>query len=189
MTAPHISTEKAALRRRLRAERVRFASDAATIMPPPEFLLRLGTGGVIASYIAMPGEADPAALALAARERGYRIALPHVTIKDQPMRFLGWSPGDPLMPGSFGLLQPAEDAEALVPDVMLIPLIGFDSRLNRLGQGAGYYDRALAGRSAVLRIGVAWSMQRCDTLPVDPWDVPMDGIVTELGWLDPETDA
>lgn len=188
------------LRQRLRAERLAFAVDAPAIVPPKRFLALLRPGMTVASYVALPGEADPSALAHAALERGCRLALPHVTNRAAPMRFLDWAPGEPLARGPLGLSQPDADAPEVTPDLVLTPLLGFDARLNRLGQGAGFYDRAFAHISPalgigpglrigpVLRIGVAWSMQRCDTLPVDAWDVPMDGIVTERGWFDPETD-
>lgn len=176
------------LRQRLRAERLAFAVDAPAIVPPDQFLALLRPGMTVASYVALPGEADPSALAHAALERGCRLVLPHVTNRAAPMRFLDWAPGEPLARGPLGLSQPDADAPEVTPDLVLTPLLGFDARLNRLGQGAGFYDRAFAHISPVLRIGVAWSMQRCNTLPVDAWDVPMDGIVTERGWFDPETD-
>ncbi|OYY90121.1 MAG: 5-formyltetrahydrofolate cyclo-ligase [Sphingomonas sp. 28-66-16] len=181
--------DKAPLRARLRAQRLAFAPSAPAIAPPPTFLDRLADGGIIASYLPMAGEADPARLAEAALDRGYRLALPHVTTRAAPMRFLAWTVGDPLDDGPFGLLQPRADSCELNPDIVLTPLIGFDRAGNRLGQGAGYYDRAFARLAAVLRIGVAWSMQQIDTLPTDPWDVPLHGIVTERGWIDPEPTA
>lgn len=177
---------KRSLRTAIRTARVTFAAGRPSISPPPEFRRRLGNAGVIAAYLPLPGEADPTALVAAACAAGYRLALPHVTARDDPMRFLAWSPGDPLHHGPFGLHQPAQDAPVLIPDIVLTPLVAFDARLNRLGQGAGYYDRVLAALPAVLRIGVAWSMQRVDRLPVDPWDVPLHGVITERGWIDPE---
>ena len=179
---------KAVLRRALLADRERFAEGAPRIAPPAAFLQRLHSPGIIASYAPMPGEADPSLLAEAARECDHRIALPHVTTRAAPMRFLLWSPGDPLVPGPFGLMQPVSDAPEAVPDIVLTPLIGFDALLNRLGHGAGYYDRAFATLPTVLRIGVAWSIQRVPALPTDPWDVPLNGVITEHGWIDPETD-
>ena len=98
------------------------------------------------------------------------------------MRFLRWSPGDILEPGPFGLLQPPIDAEAILPDVALVPLVAFDSRLMRLGQGAGHYDRALSLLDQSFAIGIAWSIQHAPAIETDPWDVPMNAILTEKSW-------
>jgi 5-formyltetrahydrofolate cyclo-ligase len=80
-------------------------------------------------------------------------------------------------------LQPLLSAEACAPDLILTPLVGFDRALNRLGQGAGYYDRAFAARPDSLRIGIAWSIQECDGLMTDPWDMPLDAVLTEKEWI------
>ena len=104
------------------------------------------------------------------------------------MRFLAWQVGDPLVAGPSGLLQPAADTKAVVPDTILVPLIGFDRALNRLGQGAGYYDRAFATLTDARRIGLAWSVQELSALPCDPWDEPLHAIATERGWIEPSPD-
>ncbi len=180
---------KRTLRAQMRAARLRFAVDAAAIAPPPEFIDKLCGGSTLAGYLPLPGEADPALLIAAAIDRGLQVAMPHVSDRATPMRFLAWAPGDPLATGPFELRQPFGDRPELIPDIILTPLVAFDRALNRLGQGAGYYDRAFATLPAVLRIGVAWSIQQTDQLPVDPWDVPLHGMITERGWINPETDA
>ena len=96
-----------------------------------------------------------------------------------------WRAGDPLVGGPSGLLQPASDAAPLVPDMVLVPLIGFDRALHRLGQGAGYYDRACAVLSDARRIGLAWSVQEWPAVPCDPWDVPLHAVATERAWIEP----
>jgi 5-formyltetrahydrofolate cyclo-ligase len=186
MTAASLADSKHAMRADMRAARMAFATGRPQIAPPQPFLDQLGSG-IIAGYLPMPGEADPAALIAAAAARGYSVALPHVAGRDQAMRFLRWEPGDTLVTNGFGLRQPREDAPAVTPDIVLTPLVAFDATLNRLGQGAGYYDRAFAALPAVLRIGVAWSIQQVDRLPVDAWDVPLHGVVTERGWIAAET--
>lgn len=186
MTMTDQASAKSSLRATMRARRAELALTARPIEPPPQLLAMLATAGVVASYLPVSGEADPALLMQAALEHGCRLALPHVTGRGQPMRFLSWMPGQPLITGLFGLRQPDPHAEELAPDLVLTPLLAFDRTFNRLGQGAGYYDRAFAALPAVLRIGVAWSIQRVDTLPTHPWDVPLHGIVTETGWKAPE---
>lgn len=179
---------KTRLRHRLRAERLAFAANAPALTAPNRLMALFRPGLIVAGYIALQGEADAMPLMLAATDRGCRLALPHVTSRAAPMRFLAWSPGDLLVTGPMGLSQPRQDAHPIDPDIFLTPLLGFDAKLNRLGQGAGFYDRAFAKVHGGLRIGVAWSIQQCDTLPVDAWDVPLDGVVTELGWHERETD-
>lgn len=181
-----IPVDKAMLRTKMRADRLAFAQTASAIDPPPQFIAALRRPGVLASYMPTGGEADPSLLVAAARSAGYQIALPHVTTRSSPMRFLSWQSDDPLITGTFGLQQPAVDAPVLIPDVVLTPLLAFDGALNRLGQGAGYYDRAFADLPSVLRIGVAWSIQRVSALRAYPWDMPLHGVITEQGWIDAE---
>ncbi|HWK37048.1 5-formyltetrahydrofolate cyclo-ligase [Sphingomonas sp.] len=175
-----MSDEKRALRARMRAERDAFAmASDAVIAPPDAFLARLAPGIVVASYVAIGSEADPSPLAAAARAAGARLALPHVENRAGDIRFLSWCESDPLVPGPFGLRQPESGAAELAPDIILAPLVAFDDSLNRLGQGAGHYDRAFARLPAAWRLGIAWSMQRLLAIAVDPWDVPLHAVVTE----------
>ena len=175
--------DKRALRARIRAARdAFFAGRPPAIVPPPELLALLTPGLTVTSYVPIGSEADPAPLARAAVEAGCRIALPHVTIRTEPMRFLAWDTEAALQAGPYGLSQPASHVSALVPDIILTPLLAFDAKLDRLGQGAGYYDRAFAEFPHARRIGVAWSVQQVDSLPTDPWDMPLHAIITETGW-------
>jgi 5-formyltetrahydrofolate cyclo-ligase len=148
--------------------------------PLAQYLL---PGKVVAGYIAIGSEVDPAALLDQAHKMGCDIALPHVTSKAASMRFLQWAPGDNLVPGPFGLLQPAENAPLCTPDIVLTPLIAFDDRLMRLGQGAGHYDRALSVLEQAIAIGLAWSVQHTPTLASDIWDMPLHAILTEKSWI------
>jgi 5-formyltetrahydrofolate cyclo-ligase len=137
---------------------------------------------ILATYAPLGDEADPAPLARAAMAAGYTLALPHVVDRATPIRFLAWHPEDALAAGPFGLRQPA-DGPAVAPDIILTPLVAFDAALNRVGQGAGHYDRAFAAFPDAKRIGVAYSVQQVAPLVPDPWDMPLDAIVTERGWL------
>lgn len=184
------SEDKSSLRRRFRAERDLFVAEmgagekalAFSHLPSP--LARICTpGSVVAGYVAIGSEADPARLLQGAAALGCTIVLPHVTGKVAPMRFLQWNVGDPLETGPFGLSQPSVNAPELQPDIVLVPLVAFDTRLMRLGQGAGHYDRALSMLENAAAIGVAWSVQQTDILPSDPWDIPLDAIVTETSWI------
>ncbi|WP_267393307.1 MULTISPECIES: 5-formyltetrahydrofolate cyclo-ligase [unclassified Sphingomonas] len=175
-------TDKNALRARLRAARDRF-DRAGAIAPPGAYLRRLTHGMTVASYVPIGSEASPSALARAASEAGCVLALPHVTTRSEPLRFLAWETEAALASGPLGLQQPAATARELGPDIILTPLIGFDRRGNRLGQGAGHYDRAFARHPQAWRIGVAWSIQEVEALMPDAWDVPLHAIVTEREWI------
>jgi 5-formyltetrahydrofolate cyclo-ligase len=188
--AVDVEFDKASLRlkyRQLRDEFVMSLPKAARslafsrIPTPLRALLQPGT--TLAGYIAKESEADPCSILLEAHRLGCKIALPHVTGRTVPMRFLRWTPGDALIPGPFGLMQPPEGAEICDPDVALVPLLACDSRLMRLGQGAGHYDRALSILEDTTAVGLAWSVQMAPSLITDPWDIPMDAVLTEQSWI------
>jgi len=188
-----IADEKVAMRAACRVARNRLIQDLPTAVlelafsRPPSPLARLfGPGKTVAGYIAIGSEASSLKLLEAAHAAGCKTALPHVTSKTSPMRFLNWSPGDPLVPGAFGLQQPQETAAETKPDITLVPLIAFDRSLYRLGQGASHYDRALALLDDSTAVGVGWSVQEVAAVPVDVWDIPMDAILTEKEWISHE---
>lgn len=152
---------------------------APAIQPSKELLALFKPGLVVASYIALGSEADPAALTDAARNAGCVIALPYVTGKAAPMRFLRHDATDALEIGAFGLSQPQGTAPQIAPDLVLLPLLACTRSGIRLGQGAGHYDRALAALPHATRIGIGWSCQIIDQIPQDMWDIPLHAILTE----------
>lgn len=115
------------------------------------------------------------------RERGGRTALPVVVAPRAPLEFRLWRPGDALAEGVYGIPYPAA-GEAVVPDAVLVPMNGFDAQGWRLGYGGGFFDRTLASRSPPpLTIGVAFECARIESVRPQPYDVPMDWVVTERG--------
>jgi 5-formyltetrahydrofolate cyclo-ligase len=177
-----MSPDKPALRAQLRAARDRFAAEgSAAIVAPDAFVERLAPGMTVATYHPIGSEADPSQLAAAAAARGCRLALPFVIDRSAPIRFLVWEYGAALVDGPYKLRQPEAASEEAAPDVILTPLLGFDARFNRLGQGAAHYDRAFARYEAAWRVGVAWSVQELPAIPADIWDVPLHAIITEKG--------
>ncbi len=145
----------------------------------------LTPGKIVAGYHAINSEADPAKLLDLATSLGCTLALPHVTGKLSPMRFLQYDSQMALEPSVFGLKQPPIDNAQVTPDVVLVPLIAFDRSGSRLGQGAGHYDRALSLLDGAIKIGLAWSCQEADALETDVWDIPLDAILTEREWILP----
>lgn len=181
--SPSPAAEKRAIRAAARAARRALAAPRPAISAPAPFLAMLSPGMVVASYVPVGTEADPAGLVAAARAAGCRIALPHVVDQPTPLRFLAWEPATSLVRGPFGLMQPSGDGEDVSPDLILAPLVAFDRALGRLGQGGGHYDRAFARYPAARRIGVAFSVQEVDRVPIDPWDMPLHAIITESEWI------
>ena len=115
------------------------------------------------------------------QEKGHALALP--CIQQDGLLFRSYHLHDPLQTGPLNTREPFSTQDLCQPDVVLVPLLGFDDRLMRLGQGAGFYDRTLEKlRSAgpVLAIGIAFSCQRSDApIPSEPHDQPLDFVITE----------
>lgn len=177
---------KAALRAELRARRDAFVLDMTPgararleRMTADRAAPFLAGGSCVAGYIAVGSEFSCLPMLKDAAAMGMTIALPHVASRESAMRFLRWRPGDSLEAGHRGLLQPRTDSPELIPDRILTPLLGFDSALWRIGQGAGFYDATFAAMPSAVRIGVGWSVQQADHIPRDPWDRPLHVMVTE----------
>ncbi len=143
----------------------------------------LETASCLAIYAPIGSEANPLKLAEKAREMGIKLCLPHVQNKISPMQFIEWKQDDILVEGPLGIKQASLDNAPCTPDVILAPMVAFDRDMTRLGQGAGHYDRALSLLEDAIIIGIAWSVQEADRLPKDPWDIPMDAILTEKEWI------
>lgn len=179
---------KAVLRKQLRAARkahVDALPDAFRALifhrPPAPLLAKIPQDAVIGLYHAGPFEAPAAAYARFFRDAGHTLALPYFANRTAPMTFRHHTDPyaqDDLEVGPFGILQPAADAEPLVPQVLFVPLIGFTPALDRLGQGGGHYDRWLAEHPPQLAVGLAWDVQLRDSLPTEPHDKPLGAVVT-----------
>lgn len=144
--------------------------------------LGLAAGVAVSVYWPMRNEMDVRPLLAALADLGCAIALPVVMGKGQPLIFRRWRPGTALQPGAFGLSEPGPDQPEATPSVVFAPLLAFDRRGNRIGWGAGFYDRTLAGlraRGPVTAVGVAYAAQEQDAVPAGPHDQPLDWIATE----------
>ena len=136
---------------------------------------------LVASYMSQDGEIDPAELL---QGKSPEVALP-ITRAEEPLRFV--VPDGPLEIGPFGIREPTTGrvVQPTELEVVLVPLVAVDWSGNRLGHGAGYYDRtfgpgAFAG-SALMGVGFDW--QLVDRVPKGPTDRGMDFILTERGVL------
>ncbi|CAA7615144.1 5-formyltetrahydrofolate cyclo-ligase [Magnetospirillum sp. UT-4] len=151
--------------------------------------LEVGHGRAVAGYWPMGDEIDPIPLMERLLGAGCRVALPVVTARGRPLDFRAWEPGQALEPGPHGTAHPPAAAQAVVPAVVLVPLLAFDRDGWRLGYGGGYYDRTLdlLRRNAQVRaIGVAFAAQRVAHVPRDGRDQRLDAVLTELGVVTPE---
>lgn len=151
---------------------------------PTPLRAKLSDRSCVALYAPLDDEAPALRLADALLAEGKQLCLPHVIDRMGTMEFRGWTPGDELIEGRYGTRSPADGASVCAPDAILAPLLAFDDHMSRLGQGGGYYDRAFARYPAALRIGIAWSAQQFETLPDDPWDLPLDAVLTERSFIE-----
>jgi 5,10-methenyltetrahydrofolate synthetase len=120
--------------------------------------------------------------------QGLTVALPIVVEKQAPLEFHVWRPTDTLKPGAFGVLEPVRGAK-LMPDVVLVPTLGFTDQGARLGYGGGYYDRTLAhlheAGKDFLALGIAWDQARIEeqaSYQPGAHDYPLHAILTPRGW-------
>lgn len=190
-----ITEQKAALRKGLirsrpdnqpsAAQYDSMAQAIAARVPSTDFQLT--------AYLPIRRELDP--LPLVERLAAFPVALPRTPQEPGPLDFRLWQPGDMLDAGLFNTQEPPESAPVLKAEtvVVLLPLVGFDAGLTRLGYGGGFYDRTLAlfreqGRQ-VTAIGLAYDSQRVDSpLPAEPTDEVLHAVVTPTTVYD-RTDA
>ncbi len=138
----------------------------------------------VASYISLSGELCTQDMNEYFMTR-HHLCLPYmVTGQKGKMDFYSFKKGDELVENRFHILEPKNQPENLVSedkiDVIIVPLVAFDNKGNRMGMGGGYYDRMLKKvRKDCLVIGVAYEFQQVDELLVEEWDMPMDIVITE----------
>ncbi len=147
----------------------------------------LAAGTVVAGYAPIRGEFDPMPLLRKLADAGASLALPVIAGRERPLQFRGFTIGEALEPGPFGIGQPAATSAELVPDILLVPLVAFDRSGHRIGYGAGYYDRTievLRGLKRTIAIGVAFAVQEIDAVPALPHDALLDYVLTESKTFD-----
>lgn len=139
----------------------------------------LSRSGVVGFYWPFRREVSVRPFIEALLQRGGSAALPVVVAKGQPLAFRMWEPGSPMARGVYDIPHPTEGAP-VQPDVLIVPLVGFDSACYRLGYGGGFYDRTLsASEKKVVTLGVGFEMAMVESIRPQAYDVPMDFIVTE----------
>ncbi len=138
--------------------------------------------GVVAFCWPIRNEYDARHLLRRLRQQGATAALPVVVAPKTPLVFREWHPGVELAVGKLDIPYPRSGAE-LTPDAVLLPMNGFDAQGYRLGYGGGFFDRTLESLRAhkPLVIGVSFELAAIDSIRPQPWDIPMDYVVTERG--------
>jgi 5-formyltetrahydrofolate cyclo-ligase len=172
-------------RERLIKERLALPSDtrrrhAERIADNLEQVIGDVAGLIVSAYWPFRGEPDLRNLLERLAACGGRTALPVVIGRGQPLVFRAWAPGEPLQRGVWNIPVPHNDAEIVVPDVVIAPVVGFDRGCYRLGYGGGFFDRTLAAASNTpLVYGVGYGQAAIVSIYPQPHDIPMNVVVTE----------
>ncbi|MCF6306148.1 MAG: 5-formyltetrahydrofolate cyclo-ligase [Rhodobacteraceae bacterium] len=138
---------------------------------------------IVAGYMPIRTEIDVLHAMRILHLRGVSLCVPVIIGPGQPLKFRQWTPDCPMETGPFGASVPVS-GDWLLPDLVLCPLVAFDDHGHRLGYGGGFYDRSLAeirGQKPVTALGYAYAAQHTASLPNEPTDQPLDGMVTENG--------
>ena len=178
-------TTKTELRKQAREKRKTLAhADIGAALAAHAPALKLSRGAIVGGYHALPDEADPALLLKALVDSGCHIAFPRMVAKDAALEFHRVPDGELLMPGAFGVHEPASHWPVVAPYLLLVPLLAFDDQGHRLGYGGGFYDRTLhafRSGSVIRAIGIAYAGQQVERLPHEAHDMKLDAILTEHG--------
>ncbi|MFL5296369.1 MAG: 5-formyltetrahydrofolate cyclo-ligase [Phenylobacterium sp.] len=185
--------DKQALRVRMRGLRRRLAEqvpDAAQRAARQLPVSRFGRFRIVGCYCAQGSEMDPGPILdaiLALDPVRIRAALPVAVDRGSALKYRLWKPGDPLVPDAVGVPAPPPAATEVVPSLLITPLLAFDRKGGRLGQGGGHYDRTLQNlrrQRPVFVLGVAYAGQEIDEAPMAAHDQRLDAIVTETAYIE-----
>ncbi len=135
---------------------------------------------IIGAYYPFNYEIDITNILEIFEKKDYVLSLPKVRRNNQ-MDFFKWSIKEPLKINKYGIPETISNKK-VYPNILLIPLVGFDNHFNRLGYGGGYYDRYLSkvkNKSKILKVGVGFSFQKVHNLPINKYDEKLDCIITE----------
>ena len=174
------------LRRQLLDETPEAARRAALKLPVSRFT----RFSIIGAYCCQGTELDPGPILQAILELGQgriQAALPVAVDKKSALKFRLWREDQPLVPDAYGIPAPARSAPEVLPNLLLTPVLAFDRKGGRLGQGGGHYDRTLVAirkQRPVYVLGVAFSGQEIPRVPMSAHDQRLDAIVTETEFIE-----
>jgi len=189
MTTDELKQAKADLRRAQIARRpaLHAADPEAGRRACRHFLSAIGfpAGADVSAYLPVGDEFEVLPFADTAHAFGHRVGMPVVVGKGKPLQFRLWTPETELVAGVMGIPIPPDDAEVILPRLLLVPMMAFDRQGYRLGYGGGFYDRTLALIRALdpeaLAVGVCYAGLEIESVPHDHLDQRLDWIVTEEG--------
>tara|TARA_X000000368_G_scaffold383058_1_gene340614 strand:- start:283 stop:828 length:546 start_codon:yes stop_codon:yes gene_type:complete len=174
---------KSKIRNKILRLRKNYRSKNLKIDPDKFFsLLKINKYNVktLGGYYPFNYEIDDLEILALLEKKNYIISLPIIK-KNNQMDFFIWSSNDPLRINKYGILEPVS-LKLVFPDILFVPLVGYDSDLNRLGYGGGFYDRYIAKIEKikkVIKIGLAFSYQQLSRVPTNVYDKKLDFIITE----------
>ena len=137
-------------------------------------------GKIVGGYYPYNNEIDCIQILKKLEKKNYIISLPKIK-KNSQMDFIQWSSNDPLVINKFGIPEPS-NGKIKFPDILLMPLLSFDAKLNRVGYGGGFYDRyihRIKRKKKPLLVGLAYSFQKVKSIPINKYDKKLDFVVTE----------
>ena len=152
-------------------------------------LEQISDGETVMVYTSKEKEVNTANLITSLLERGNPVVVPIIVKEDISLRLSYLKDLSSLVPSTFGVPEPIGSEIPVTGDdvnTIILPMHGFDRTGRRIGYGAGYYDRFLAKNLKLRKIGIAFSCQEYENLPVDENDIPMDYIITEEGIVYPD---
>jgi 5-formyltetrahydrofolate cyclo-ligase len=186
-----IEEAKAELRRAALARRDALPAAerqaAAEAIAARNFPLPVAPGMIVSGFMPLKSEINPLPLLRKLAGQGARLALPVIVGRGHPLIMRAWAFGAPLVAGVWGIREPGPEAPAVDPDIVLVPLLAFDRAGYRIGYGAGYYDRTLAGlraRKPITAVGLAYALQEVVKVPATPRDARLDLVLTEREVID-----
>jgi len=137
-------------------------------------------GKIVGGYYPYNNEIDCIQILKKLEKKNYIVSLPKIK-KNSQMDFIQWSFKDPLVINKFGIPEPC-NGKIKFPDILLVPLLSFDTKLNRVGYGGGFYDRyihRIKRKKKPLLVGLAYSFQGVKNIPINRYDKKLDFVVTE----------
>jgi 5-formyltetrahydrofolate cyclo-ligase len=177
--------QKSAIREQAKKHRDRLEIDPAWAdQAAAQFFdfIKIPPGAVISAYYPIGKEMDPLSIVERLWTDGVTVCLPVINSEERALSFAEWGKDAPLAKGALGIPSPAPGSKTVEPDILIVPLLAFDQRGNRLGYGKGNYDATLRGLRAkkdILAVGLAYAEQACLlALPSDEYDEKLDLVVT-----------
>jgi 5-formyltetrahydrofolate cyclo-ligase len=166
---------------------VALRAEAAEVVAARPLPIDVQSHHVVSAYWPMRSEFSPLLLMHRIADRGIALALPVVVGRGRPLTFRRWTFGEPLDRGVWGIREPMQDAQEVLPDILIVPLAAFDRSGHRIGYGAGYYDKTLSflrERKSIVAIGLGYAAQEIDHVPSTANDARLDWVMTERGVID-----